>query len=43
MQKFSLSPAPWTFSDQLYGIAHCLIDRDGRVIGRKLRRAATVN
>jgi hypothetical protein len=30
------SPAPWTFSERLYGIAHCLIDRDGRVIGCNL-------
>jgi hypothetical protein len=30
------SPAPWTFSEHMYGIAHCLIDRDGRVIGCNL-------
>jgi hypothetical protein len=30
------SPAPWTFADRLYGLAHCLIDRDGRVIGCNL-------
>lgn len=31
------SPAPWTFADRLYGIAHCPVDRDGRVIGCNLR------
>ncbi len=30
------SPAPWTFAEHMYGIAHCLIDRDGRVIGCNL-------
>ena len=30
------SPGPWTFSEHTYGIAHCLIDRDGRVIGCNL-------
>jgi hypothetical protein len=30
------SPAPWTFADRIYGLAHCLIDRDGRVIGTNL-------
>jgi hypothetical protein len=30
------SPAPWTFADRLSGIAHCLIDRNGRVIGCNL-------
>jgi hypothetical protein len=30
------SPAPWVFAVQIYGIAHCLIDRDGRVIGSHL-------
>jgi len=30
------SPGPWTFSEHRYGIAHCLIDRDGRVIGCNL-------
>jgi len=30
------SPGPWTFSEHMYGIAHCLIDRDGRVIGCNL-------
>jgi hypothetical protein len=27
------SPGPWVFAEHMYGIAHCLIDRDGRVIG----------
>jgi hypothetical protein len=30
------SPGPLTFSEHMYGIAHCLIDRDGRVIGCNL-------
>jgi hypothetical protein len=30
------SPGPWTFSEHMCGIAHCLIDRDGRVIGCNL-------
>jgi hypothetical protein len=30
------SPGPWTFAEHMYGIAHCLIDRDGRVIGCNL-------
>jgi hypothetical protein len=30
------SPEPWTFAEHMYGIAHCLIDRDGRVIGCNL-------
>ena len=30
------SPAPWVFAEHMYGIAHCLIDRDGRVIGCNL-------
>ena len=30
------SPGPWTFAEHIYGIAHCLIDRDGRVIGCNL-------
>src|SRR5437588_13024971 len=30
------SPAPWTFSEHMYGIAHCLIDRDGGVVGWNL-------
>jgi len=30
------SPAPWSFAERLYGISHCLIDRDGRVIGTNL-------
>jgi hypothetical protein len=30
------SPGPWTFATHMYGIAHCLIDRDGRVIGCNL-------
>ncbi len=32
----SSSPAPWTFADRIYGLTHCLIDRDGRVIGVNL-------
>jgi hypothetical protein len=35
-QPLEPSPAPWTFSEHMYGIAHCLIDRDGRVIGCNL-------
>src|ERR1700674_5881928 len=30
------SPGPWTFAEHMYGIAHCLIDRDGRVISCNL-------
>src|SRR6202521_2980914 len=30
------SPGPWTFAEHMYGIAHCLIDRDGRGIGCNL-------
>lgn len=30
------SPAPWVFEQRTYGIPHCLIDRDGRVIGSHL-------
>jgi hypothetical protein len=30
------SPGPWTFAEHMYGIAHCQIDRDGRVIGCNL-------
>jgi hypothetical protein len=30
------SPARWLFAEHLYGIAHCLVDRDGRVIGINL-------
>ena len=30
------SPAPWSFAERLYGISHCLVDRDGRVIGTHL-------
>ena len=30
------SSGPWTFATHKYGIAHCLIDRDGRVIGCNL-------
>jgi len=30
------SPGPWVFAEHMYGIAHCLIDRDGRVIGCNL-------
>jgi len=31
------SPGPWTFSEHMYGIGNCLIDRDGRVIGLRRR------
>jgi hypothetical protein len=34
--EWSPSPAPWVFEKQIYGLAHCLIDRDGRVIGSHL-------
>jgi hypothetical protein len=27
-----LSPAPWSFAEHIYGLHHCLVDRDGRVI-----------
>ena len=30
------SPAPWVFEKRIYGLAHCLLDRDGRVIGSHL-------
>jgi hypothetical protein len=30
------SPAPWAFAERIYGVAHCLIDRDGRIIGSHL-------
>ena len=30
------SPAPWVFERHVYGLAHCLLDRDGRVIGSHL-------
>jgi hypothetical protein len=30
------SPPPWPFAERLYGIVHCLIDRDGRLIGCNL-------
>jgi hypothetical protein len=26
------SPAPWHYAEHIYGLPHCLIDRDGRVI-----------
>ena len=26
------SPAPWVFAEHIYGLQHCLVDRDGRVI-----------
>jgi hypothetical protein len=35
--RTSPSPAPSLFAEHLYGIAHCLVDRDGRVIGCNLR------
>jgi hypothetical protein len=27
------SPAPGAFAEHIYGLPHCLVDRDGRVIG----------
>jgi hypothetical protein len=30
------SPGPWAFHTHVYGIAHCALDRDGRVIGCNL-------
>jgi hypothetical protein len=30
------SPATWVFEQRIYGIPHCVIDRDGRVIGSHL-------
>jgi hypothetical protein len=30
------SPAPWVFAETLYGLRHCLVDRDGRVITTNL-------
>ena len=35
--RTSPSPAPSLFAKHLYGIAHSLVDRDGRVIGCNLR------
>jgi hypothetical protein len=35
-QPWQPSPAPWVFEQRIYGIPHCLIDRDGRVIGSNL-------
>jgi hypothetical protein len=35
-QEWSPSPGPWAFEKHIYGLAHCLIDRDGRVIGSHL-------
>ena len=26
------SPAPWHYAEHIYGLRHCLLDRDGRVI-----------
>ena len=26
------SPSPWHYAEHIYGLAHCLLDRDGRVI-----------
>src|ERR1700680_956307 len=36
MLPHASSPAPRVFAEHMYGIAHCLIDRDGRVIGCNL-------
>jgi hypothetical protein len=27
------SPALWHYAEHIYGLRHCLLDRDGRVIG----------
>jgi hypothetical protein len=27
------SPAPWIFAKHIYGLPHCLVDGDGRVLG----------
>jgi hypothetical protein len=27
------SPAPWHYAEHIYGLPHCMLDRDGRVIG----------
>ena len=32
-QPWLPSPAPWVFEKHIYGMTHCLIDRNGRVIG----------
>jgi hypothetical protein len=34
--EWSASPGPWAFEKHVYGLAHCLLDRDGRVIGSHL-------
>jgi hypothetical protein len=34
--EWTPSPAPWVFEKRIYGVPHCLIDRDGRVIGSHL-------
>jgi hypothetical protein len=34
--EWSPSPGPWAFEKHVYGLAHCLLDRDGRVIGSHL-------
>ena len=34
--EWSPSPAPWVFEERIYSVPHCLIDRDGRVIGSHL-------
>src|SRR5260370_41606612 len=26
------SPSPWHYAEYIYGLRHCLLDRDGRVI-----------
>jgi hypothetical protein len=34
--EWSPSPGPWAFEKHISGLAHCLLDRDGRVIGSHL-------
>jgi hypothetical protein len=36
IDPFLPSSAPWVFEKRIYGIPHCLIHRDGRVIGSHL-------
>ncbi len=31
-QAMEPSPSPWHYAEHIYGLAHCLLDRDGRVI-----------
>jgi hypothetical protein len=34
--EWSPSPGPWAFEKHVCGLAHCLLDRDGGVIGSQL-------